>query len=280
MRPPPFNPKAAATAAASIAKKPSPMTSPAASRATRRSCEAGSFRRHASAAKAPTMRGSEKRGSRYIPTATATGETLLPRSAWRRLTRWRRDDGGFLLLSSRAGVSAKAPMSAPSRKKSAQNGPIYLNPPAKKTWPPVAASSAMSSQTRAVGVGSASDGTPSTATKSRYAATVYTTERLDPTSCATTWARGETSNSSPVLRSCIMSPACAAPASATAPATRFGTTRPGATNAKTTWAILPTPDTGLRSVWPSALMARAPTTPAHATATSVSLGARYSRSPA
>mmetsp|Transcript_42400 Transcript_42400/g.106378 ORF Transcript_42400/g.106378 Transcript_42400/m.106378 type:complete len:281 (+) Transcript_42400:253-1095(+) len=65
-----------------------------------------------------------------------------------------------------------------------------------------------------------------------------------------------------------MSPACCAPASATAPATRLATTLPGASVANTICDSFPTPLTGLRSVSPSARMASTATSIATATATS------------
>mmetsp|Transcript_89264 Transcript_89264/g.157964 ORF Transcript_89264/g.157964 Transcript_89264/m.157964 type:complete len:205 (+) Transcript_89264:559-1173(+) len=80
-----------------------------------------------------------------------------------------------------------------------------------------------------------------------------------PMTCAKNCARGEALSRCPAFKACMRSPACIAADSANAPATRFVTTCPGASIANITCDSLPTPVTGLRSVWPKARTARTAT---------------------
>mmetsp|Transcript_46441 Transcript_46441/g.98477 ORF Transcript_46441/g.98477 Transcript_46441/m.98477 type:complete len:207 (+) Transcript_46441:323-943(+) len=125
--------------------------------------------------------------------------------------------------------------------------------------PPPFTTLAMSSHISAVGAGNSGPGISYADEYRVHAATTMTQDAAVPASCATNCALGEAPRRWPHWRSCIMSPAPIAPASATAPATRFATTFPGETSAKRSWDTFPIPETGLRSVSPRARTARTAT---------------------
>ena len=82
------------------------------------------------------------------------------------------------------------------------------------------------------------------------------------------WSLGETPSKCAVLKSCMRSPACMAPASAIAPATRLLTRLPGATPANASCRSLAIALTGFRSVSPNARTASTDTGAPNTTATS------------
>lgn len=104
----------------------------------------------------------------------------------------------------------------------------------------------------AVGTGKAVLGSSYTRRYRQYTPVDTKTDANDPMSCPWNWARGLLPHRCPVLRSCMRSPACCAPASAMPPATRFATTLPGWTTAKTSCEIFPIALTGFKSVVPRA----------------------------